>query len=151
MSDLNRVETTLCALTVGVAYEWSENHVMAHGLSGQRNPIGFAIDHLLSHPNGINARLVTLLIAKELPRLKVCTEKESWDVANDAISYWYDSKCPDCKGRGVIDFEQHQCVTCSGTGKKPRPRHKATNECVAIIEGALEWMEAQLQKRLRQA
>ena len=68
MNDLNRVETTLCALTVGVAYEWSENHVLAHGLSGQRNPIAFALDHLLSHPNRINARLVTLLIAKELPR-----------------------------------------------------------------------------------
>jgi hypothetical protein len=149
--ELNRLETTLCALTVGVAYEWSENHVLAHGLSGQRNPIAFALDHLLSHPNRINARLVTLLIAKELPRLKVCSEKESWDIANAAISYWYDSKCPDCNGRGVIDFEQHQCQTCNGSGRKPRPSHKATSECVAIIENALEFMEGQLQKRLRNA
>ena len=44
-TELIRIETTLCALSVGPTREWSEDHIMAHGLSGQRNPLGFALEN----------------------------------------------------------------------------------------------------------
>lgn len=145
--ELYKLEATLSALAVGVCKEWSETLVLAHGLSGQRNPLGYALDHLLTSPNGINARLTTLLLAKELVKQKVCTDKQSWDVANDAISWWWDCHCPHCKGRGVINIEQDMCKQCVGTGMKPKPQRKEIYRAIGVIEAAMEWMEHQLRKR----
>lgn len=147
-ADLRRVETTLCALSVGIAYEWSENHVMAHGLSGQRNPLGYALDHLLSNPNHQNAGLVAFLLATELVKRGVCSEKDSVDSANDALAWWYDSKCTVCHGRGVLNFEQVECPGCLGSGRRDKPSNRTLRESIGVIESSMDWMEGQLRKRL---
>lgn len=146
--ELNRVETTAIALNVGIAYEWSANHVMANGLSAQKNPLGAALTHLLAHPNGTNARLVTNLLAVQLVKEKRCTDKESWDTADMALTYWFDSKCPECKGTGVKNIEQDQCPKCSGTGRQPEPRADKVKQAISVIEFHLEWLENQLTHRL---
>ena len=147
IEELYKLEATLSALSVGICKNWSETLVLAHGLSGKRNKLGYAIDHLLANPNGINARLVTLILAKNLVSQKVCNHKNSWDVANDAISWWWDCKCPHCHGRGVLNIEQDMCRVCVGTGMKPKPTKKEVYRGIGVIEAALEMMESQLRHR----
>ena len=148
MIELNRVEAVLAALVTGVAYEWCDRVLIAHAFSGQSNELGYAVDHLLSNQNGTNARLVTMMLARELVKQKIATNAEAWDTANDAMNWWWTQHCPTCNGRGVIDFEQHQCTDCDGTGIRPKPRRKNLRQAIGVIEAAMEMMEYQLRKRL---
>lgn len=146
--NLNKIEVTLCAMSQGITQPWSESHILAHGLSGQRNKLGNALDHLLSHPNVTNANLIALMLAGELERNRVCKPRESVDVARDAIAYWWDHKCPYCAGRGVTDFEQTQCTACGGTGHREQHKSKQVMDAVGIINAAVQMMEGQLRARL---
>jgi hypothetical protein len=92
--------------------------------------------------------MATYLLSGELVRQKLSTGKESVDLARDSLNYWLTKNCPMCKGTGVLDIEQHQCPMCGGTGKRYRP--ESYEGALRVIEGALEWMEAQLHKRLVQ-
>ena len=149
MTELNRVETTTIALNVGIAYPWAENHVMANGLCGQKHPLGNALVHLLAHPNGINARLVTQLLASSLVRSKRCGNKESWDIADQALTWWFDPKCPTCKGRGVLNFQQEQCPACHGKGRREYPSKGAVRDAIGFMEAEIEGYEGHLAAKLR--
>lgn len=149
MENLNRVETVLSAISEGVIAEWAENSLIAHGWAGQRNGLGYALDHLLAYPSHGNIFLAVFLLSGELTRQQVCKSRDATDLAQDAIHYWLTWHCPTCKGRGVLDIEQHQCQQCGGTGHKPKPAH--IERPLAVIEAAVEWMEGQLRKRLSRA
>lgn len=145
--ELNRIETTLAALTAGAGYEWSESYILAHGLSGQRNPLAYALDHLLDKQSSGNLWMATHLLSGELIRQKVCKSKDSVDLARDSLQYWLTKHCVMCHGTGVLNIEQDQCPMCGGTGKRYHPANY--EGALKVIEGALEWMESQLQNRLR--
>lgn len=146
--ELNRVETTLVAFQVGPCREWSEDHIHAHGMASRANPLGAALDHLLNKPNGINARIVAMMVAERLVKQKIASSRNSWDVAQEAISYWLDYKCPDCNGRGVINFEQDVCQTCGGNGRKHRPKDQSVYRAIGMLEAAMESMEMGLRRVL---
>lgn len=148
---LYRIEETLCSLNSGnlKSDSWDFDHVLAHGLSGQRNRIGNAIDHLIAHPNTENYRMVVFFVSGILAQEKVCQKKDAPEVAKLAIEWYWDKHCPKCGGRGVLDFEQHQCPECYGTGEKPKPSAKPVREAVSIIIQSVNWMEGQLRARLR--
>ena len=146
MKDLNRVEVALSALSVGASYEWSENYILAHGLSGQKNPLGHALDHLLSKPNASSLWMAEYLLAKRLVEQKVCKSRDSIDMAREAISFWFNKHCPACRGTGVINIEQEQCQLCHGTGEKYH--HAAIDGALRVIENAVDWMDNQLRKRI---
>ena len=149
MIELGRVESVLSALVVGISYDWCDRVILAHAFSGQKNKLGYALDHLLSNPNGTNARLVTMLFAKKLVKDKVCTKQDAWDLANDAISWWWDQRCTVCDGRGVLNFEQDMCVKCQGTGIRPKPRDRNVRQAIGVLDAAIEMMECQLRKKLK--
>lgn len=147
MKDLYRVETVLSAMTVGPGYGWSENHLIAHGWSGQRNPLGHALNRLLDCSTSGNVWLAEYLLAGQLCKQKVCRGKDSVDLARDALKYWRDPWCRTCKGTGVLNIEQERCDDCDGTGRKFRPA--SYEGALKVIEAAQEWMEDQLRGRLR--
>ena len=151
MDDLYRIEQTLNSLdTSDLSPDSFHNScVMALGLSGQRNPLGSALLHLIHKPLQVNWMLARFLAASELEKQGVCTSKVSIDVATDALNWWYDDKCPRCEGRGVIDFEQTTCPECGGKRKKPAPSSKIVQDAVGVIDGALNWLENQQRARLK--
>lgn len=148
MQELNCVETVLAALNAGTGAEWSENSVMAHGLCARQNRLGNALDHLMCHQTRENAMLCVFLLATEIVRNRLATEKESVDLANDAIAYWLTRLCPSCKGAGR-DFNQVDCPHCQGTGLKHKPKVRGMSAAIAIIEATLEAMELQLRRKLK--
>jgi len=127
---------------------WACDQVLAHGLAGQRNRLGSALDHLLAYPNEVNLWLVTFLLASELERQNICRGRESVDVARDALKYFGDARCPNCGGRGVMDFQQTQCPACQGSGDRPRPSYKPVADALCVIDQAISYMERQLRKKL---
>jgi hypothetical protein len=148
MIELNRTETVLSALTQGITGTWAEDHVMAHGLSGQRNPLGNALNHLLANPSRGNMYLAVFLLSGELQKERIGHVMDSVDIARDAITYWLSWLCPACSGRGVINIEQDQCQECGGTGRRERPKDPVKS-AVSVIERHIEWMEGQLKARLK--
>ncbi len=151
--DLYRVEEALVAINSGTLKpeSWACDRILAHGLAGQRNRLGNALDHLLAHPNEPNLRLVTILLAGELEHGKVCRGRDSVDVARDALRWWGDQHCHRCHGRGVLDIQQAQCPECLGGGTRPRPSYKPVSDAIGMINQALQRMEGQLRASLKGA
>jgi hypothetical protein len=145
MMELSKVEATSIAVSRGIGSEWAKDYVTALGLSSIRNPLGAALIHLDGHRISANFTLVVNMMAKELVRARMATEKDSVDLANDTIMWWLDPHCPKCKGAGV-NFEQVPCKVCSGTGKKGK--HPSIERPLWVIQAHLEWMESQQGKRL---
>ena len=127
---------------------WACDQILAHGLAGQRNRLGNALDHLLAYPNETNLWLVTFLLAGELERQNVGRRSESVDIARDALRHFGDARCPNCGGRGVMDFQQTQCPECLGTGERPRPSYKPVADALGVINQAISYMEGQLRAKL---
>lgn len=153
MTELVRVETTISAINSGnlEPASWSHSHVMALGLSGQRNPLGSAVLHLIEHPNTENRRVVLFFLAGQLEHLNVATNKESVEIAQYAVAWFEDAHCPMCGGRGVINFQQEQCKSCCGTGDKPRPENTQVRDAVSLLAQSLDWLESQQRARLSSA
>jgi ribosomal protein L37AE/L43A len=151
--DLYRVEETVCSINSGNLKPggWDCDHIHAHGAAGQRNPLGNAVDHLLANPNADNLRLVRFMLSGELEKQGICKPKDSIDVATDALRWWADQRCPHCGGRGVTDFQQHQCQQCGGSGEKPRPSYKPVSDAIGVINQAVTRMEGQLRSSLKGA
>ena len=127
---------------------WACDQILAHGLAGQRNRLGNALDHLLAYPNEGNLWLVTFLLAGELERQRIGPRSESVDIARDALRHYGDARCQNCGGRGVMDFQQTQCPACLGTGDRPRPSYKPVADALGVINQAIGYMEGQLRAKL---
>ena len=144
--DHNRVETVLSALNRGCSSEWAEDHILAHGLCGQRNKLGNAINHLIATPSNGNMQLTVFILSGELIKQKLCRSRDAVDIARNALEYYLTRLCMACQGRGVVNLEQQTCDVCGGTGR--RPMNKEIERPIALIEASIDMMEGQLEKRL---
>ena len=154
--DYAKVETTISAINTGNLDPngWELNHIIALGFSGRRNPLGSALLHWIERESEHNAFLARFHLANELTRQKVCQPKESVDYAHEAMSWYRDQRCPDCRGRGnVPDVENPllsiQCHKCGGTGDKGHPSNQTLRDAVSVLVDALNYLENQLHARLR--
>lgn len=145
---MNRTETLHAALATGTGYEWSENHVYAHGRAGVKNPLGAAINHLMTSPNRGTMNLAVHLLSGELQKHKIGRQRDAVDIARDSLVYFLSWLCPACMGTGVKNIEQETCQICGGSGKRQPPDDENIKSAVSIIKAEHERMELQLQKRL---
>jgi len=149
--ELYRVEQTISAVSSGNLDPegWQHSCVMALGLAGQKNRLGAALLHLIEHPNQDNYRLTINFLAVTIVHDGIAKEKESIDIANQALE-WYEARhCPNCDGRGVLNFEQSPCMACGGTGDRARPGNRQVADAVALIVHSLDWLESQQRVRLK--
>lgn len=146
--DLWRTEAVHKVMARGIRKEWDRDTIHAHASAGIRNPIGNALNHLLVHPNPANAQLVTNLVATAIVKLGICSERDCVDIANEAMSRWFDDKCQECGGKGVINFEQTVCQACGGTGKRAPHGNETVRRAVVAIGTYHEWAESQMRRRL---
>lgn len=148
-----KVEIATCAQSKGnLTWDsWSHDAITALGLSGVRNPLGFAIVRFLSEPQPHSADVwrIILVLSGDLIAKGMETSLAN-KVAGKAMEYWADMKCPHCAGRGVTDFEQTQCEVCAGTGEKQLPcTSDAVKDAISMLISAENWMEKQLCARLK--
>lgn len=148
---MDRVEQAISAISSGNLDPdgWAHSRVMALGLSGQRNPLGSAVLHMIETQSSANAYLAVVLLSGELQRQSIGKSRESVDIARDALGWYMSKQCPICTGRGVLDIEQHQCPECQGRGHRARPSHKPTCDAIGVITQALDWLDGQMAARLR--
>lgn len=147
-----RVESAVTAsasgnLTWGL---WPHECAVALGISGRRNPLGFAVVRYLSDPpSAAGAWGVVLTLAKEMQRRGV-PDAGIKDLAFRAFEFWKDSRCLACGGRGVTGFEQTRCGKCGGTGHRADPKgNSAITIGIDCLRDAELMMEGQLGSRLR--
>ncbi|MBS1143378.1 MAG: hypothetical protein H6R14_784 [Proteobacteria bacterium] len=151
INELNRVESAVTATASGdLSWErWPLEAIIALGLSGQKNPLGFAVVRYLTNPpSAMNTWNVLLVLATEMQRRGMAADgiKEH---ALRALELWNNDRCPTCHGRGVLNIEQQMCGSCGGTGKIKIPEHDvAISTGVACLVEAEVWMERQLTARL---
>lgn len=121
--ELFRVESAVTATACGdLTWDrWTLDMVVAIGIAGRLNPLGFAMVRYLNDPPSreVVTELV-LLLATAMQKRGVPGDGIN-EMAFRAFEYWQDSRCPSCGGRGVISADQRQCKTCNGTGQKPMP------------------------------
>ena len=150
--DMNRVESAVTATSSGnLTWEqWPHDCATALGLSGQKNPLGFAVVRYLSDGDSaagcwnIILHLSTVLINKGYAANKAN------DAAWAAVDAWNHIKCPACSGRGVTNFEQTTCQSCKGTGERDKGcMPDIVREGMSALMEAERWMEGQLASRLK--
>lgn len=153
---LYRVESAVSATSSGnLTWEqWSLDYAIALGLSGQRNPLGFALVRYLEATDGhrtnsqaawcLALQLATVLLKRGGDKAKVN------DLAWRAIYAWNQRKCGHCGGRGVVSFEQDECPVCAGNGEKPLTDWpEAVRDGISALIEAERWLEGQLSARLK--
>lgn len=128
---------------------WAQSRVMALGLSSIRNPLGAALLHWIDYESRQSAFIARFWLATELERQHVCRPRDSVDIAHDAMSWYLHRHCPNCQGRGVLNFEQDQCPVCVGSGTRAKPTHKETEQAISILVASLEYLDNQIHARLR--
>lgn len=152
--DLFRVESAVSATSSGnLTWDrWTLDVAVALGLSGQRNPLGFAVVRYLSDtPSAMAVWNVVLILAKEMQKRGVASDGIN-EVSFQAFEAWKDTRCPSCGGRGVAGIEQSLCLVCKGTGKRPVPESPdALRIGLGCLLEAESWMEGQLASRMRDA
>ena len=149
--ELYRVESAVSATSSGnLTWEkWPLDAAIALGLSGQRNPLGFAMVRWHAAQNsaavwGVVLALATLLLEKGVDRT-VANE-----LAFQAFEFWNNLHCRSCRGRGVTGIEQKTCPACGGSGDRPiSDAHEKIREGVGLLISAQQWMEGQLQALLK--
>lgn len=151
MDDLMRMESAVSASASGnLSWErWPHDYAVAIGLSGLRNPLGFAVIRYLSdEPSAVNVWNVVLVLANEMQKRGEAVERIK-DKAFEAFEYWRDIHCGTCHGRG-ISAHGIQCSACGGTGDKAVPQAPSYMQLgVRCLLDAQEWMDRQLQARMR--
>jgi uncharacterized phage protein len=147
MMELNKVEAVICILGRGSFSERSHDLILAHGLSGIRNPLGNAIDRFEANQNSETYGRVVRLLRIESIKAQVCTRQESKEIAEEAIAYFFGGLCRGCKGTGVMDKHQNICPVCSGTGKVPQFYSDKVRKAMQLLKGSMEWMNSQMRKK----
>jgi len=153
MRDHVRVESAIVAESSGdLTWErWPIDSVIAHGLAGIRNPLGFAMDRFLSNSCTPNVWEVTLVLTTRLI-LKGVDKADAKVAAEDAFLFWRDMHCPICHGRGITGITQQPCMPCNGTGDRELPfGPDSLRLAIGELIEAEAWMEGQLAARLRGA
>lgn len=146
-----KVEAATIAHSSGnLTYEsWSHDVVLALGLSAVRNPIGFWLVRVFSESEPKAGPILELAhgLSEELKKKGIKSHDKS---AKCAVAYVLDSRCPDCQGRGVTDFNQNTCKTCNGTGKRDTTSYHADIRAgIDVLLERIDWIELQLQLRLK--
>lgn len=149
--ELIRVESAVTATACGdLTWErWPLDVVTALGLSGVRNPLGFAVVRYLNdEPCAARVWDVHIHLVTELIRRGVAADIAG-DAAKEAIGFWNDRRCRKCEGRG-INTAGVTCSHCHGTGHQSIPDSPATlNLAISCLVEAEQWMERQLLARLK--
>lgn len=127
--ELNRIETTISAFRAGPSESWAEDYVHAHAIASRKYPLAGMLDHLLSNQRKGDAWKVAQELSKTLG---------SMNLAIEAIEYWLDPSCYECKGQG--------CPDCKHTGRKPADKH--LKEAVRFIEDSMVLMETEIKRVL---
>lgn len=153
MGDNYRVESAVTATSSGnLTWEkWPHDCATALGLSGQRNPLGFAVVRFLSDtPSSIEVWNIVLMLATSLMQTHALEQSVARELAWQGFEWWRDSRCMNCGGRGVIDAAQRTCPTCHGSGRRKMPEHPAAvRDSISLLIEAEQWMEGQLARRLK--
>lgn len=153
--ELYRVESAVCATASGNLTDgkWQHDVSTALGLSGQRNPLGYAVVRFLSDtPSSVEVWNIVLVLATQLMRAKKLNEKDARETAWKGFEWWRDSRCINCGGRGVVDTSQRTCPDCRGTGRRRMPEHPdEVRTAIGMLIEAEQWMEGQLATRLKGA
>ena len=153
--ELLRVESAVCAASSGNLTEggWQHDVSTALGLSGQRNPLGYAVVHFLSDtPSSVEVWNIIMVLATQLMRSKKLDEKDARETAWKGFEWWRDSRCLNCGGRGVVDSVGRTCPDCRGSGRRKMPdRPEAVRDAISLLIEAEQWMEGQLSVRLKGA
>lgn len=147
---LYRVEGAVTATASGnLTWErWTLDSATALGLSGRRNPLGFAVVRYLSEQTSpalwyLVLSLSTVLIAKGADKVKANEQ------AMRAVEFWNDMHCRRCVGRGFSGAGPSPCPTCGGSGDRPvREAAADIQDAVTLLIDAAQWMESQLRSRL---
>jgi hypothetical protein len=148
---LVRVESAVTATASGnLTWEkWPYDVATALGLSGRRNPLGFAMVRYLDSPSRFTAQEVVLQLA-------TCVVKRGFDgvVANEAawkaLEFWNDTRCPKCEGRGIVGNGVHSCQTCKGTGHRScDDKSGPVRDAISCLIEAEQWLEGQIGARMR--
>lgn len=130
---------------------WSHDYAMAIGLSGHRNPLGFAVVDYLA--NGGSVALWRLLLLLATRMIGEGVEKtRAHELAFRAVEWWNARRCLACGGSGVVDVKGTICDACAGTGERPlRLAEDGIQDAVSALIGAEQFLESQLRARLRGA
>lgn len=154
MDELVRVESAVSATASGdLTWDrWTLDMAVALGLSGVKNPLGFAMVRYLSDPpSSNNVQRVVLTLAKAMESKGVPSDGIK-DLAFQAFDWWRDSRCPSCGGRGVVSVDQRQCKACGGTGQRMVPDSPdPVRVGVSCLLEAEHWIEGQLRARMKAA
>lgn len=129
---------------------WESSILAAFAWSTRLNPLGASLVDWLDGFKDGPTFLARFHLATECVKQKLCKDRDSPDVALDALVYYQSRICPKCQGRGVIDQSQVECPFCVGTGLRDMPTG-AVYHAYKAIEGSLEWLDIQLKFRMRGA
>lgn len=150
--NLVRVESAVSATASGnLTWDrWTLDCAIALGISGQRNPLGFAMVRYLSDPPSVmNARAVILTLAKQMQKQGVAAEGLN-EMAFKAFEFWQNMRCPSCHGRGVVGRDGFKCQPCKGSGQKNMPAGPDPLRVgISCLVEAEEWLEGQLRARMK--
>ena len=152
--NLVRVESAVSATASGnLTWDrWTHDMAIALGISGQRNPLGFAMVRYLSDPPSVmNAQAVILTLAKQMLKQGVAADGIN-EVAFKAFEFWQNMRCPSCMGRGTVgkDAQRSTCQPCGGSGQKKLPTSPdPVRVGISCLVEAEEWLEGQLRSRMK--
>ena len=152
--NLVRVESAVSATASGnLTWDrWTHDMAIALGISGQRNPLGFAMVRYLSDPPSVmNAQAVILTLAKQMLKQGVAADGIN-EVSSKAFEFWQNMRCPSCMGRGHTGRDGIKCQPCGGSGQKKIPAGPdPVRAGISCLVEAEEWLEGQLRSRMRNA
>ncbi|HLO65287.1 MAG TPA: hypothetical protein VK165_20180 [Azonexus sp.] len=150
--DLVRVESAVSATASGnLTWDrWTLDCAIALGISGQRNPLGFAMVRYLSDPPSVmNAQAVILTLAKQMQKQGVAADGLN-EMAFKAFEFWQNMRCPACMGRGTVGRDGAKCQPCGGDGQRKMPGGPdPLRTGISCLVEAEEWLEGQLRARMK--
>lgn len=129
---------------------WESSILAAFAWSTRYNALGASLVDWLDGFKDGPTFLARFHLATECVKQKLCKDRDSPDVALEAMVFYQNRTCPKCDGRGVIDQSQVECPFCTGTGYRDMPTG-AVYHAYKAIDGALEWLDSQLRFRMRGA
>ncbi|MER2537652.1 MAG: hypothetical protein ABTQ26_00270 [Azonexus sp.] len=152
-AELHRVESAVSAISSGNLTwdKWPIDAITALGLSGFRNPLGFAMVRYLNDQTSTAVWGVVLALSTVLMKRNVdLTSGLANELAFKAFEFWNNMHCRRCTGRGITGIEQTTCPVCGGSGDRPiTDANDNIKAAVGCLIEAQQWMEGQLAVRMR--